>query len=66
MRYVKFCPKCRSLDVRLEWKSFWFLGFPPSYACKKCGFKSMIFPEISTEKIKKKAKRKKNEKKEKI
>lgn len=43
---AKICPKCHSLNIRARWQSFWFAGFPSTYECRDCGFKSYIFPRI--------------------
>ena len=43
---AKICPKCHSLHIRARWQSFWFAGFPSTYECLDCGFKSYIFPKI--------------------
>ena len=43
---AKICPRCKSLHIRARWQSFWFVGFPSTYECKDCGFKSYIFPKI--------------------
>jgi len=53
-KYVKFCPKCKSLNIRAELKSGWWIGLPAVYKCRNCGFKSRLFPEISMEEVKKK------------
>lgn len=52
-RYVKICPKCNSLHIRMELRSGWFIGLPPSYKCRKCNFKSKFFPEVELDEIKK-------------
>lgn len=51
-RYVKVCPKCNSLNIKMMLRSGWFIGLPPSYRCKNCNFKSKFFPEVELEKIK--------------
>ena len=43
---AKVCPKCYSLHIHARWQSLWFAGFPSSYQCLDCGFKSYIFPKI--------------------
>jgi len=43
---AKICPKCHSLHIRIRWQSFWFAGFPATYECLDCGFKSIIFPKV--------------------
>jgi transposase-like protein len=56
MRHIKFCPKCRSLNVRS--RLLGFLGFPAKYRCKDCGYQAFIFPAISIEELKKIARKK--------
>ena len=47
---VKFCPKCKSKEIEL------FVGGKIGlWECKKCGFRSAIFPEKEI-KLKKKKK----------
>jgi len=45
-KFVKICPKCHSLHIHVRWQSLWFAGFPATYRCMDCGFKSFIFPQI--------------------
>lgn len=52
-KYVKVCPKCKSLKVKAELRSGWFIGLPASYKCHSCGLKSRLFPEISMEEVEK-------------
>lgn len=52
-KYVKICPKCRSLNVGMRWQSMWFFGMPASFRCMDCGFTGYVFPEIDVRKIKK-------------
>lgn len=37
---IRFCPKCKSTENK-----FWIGGKAGIYVCKKCGYKSAIFPE---------------------
>ena len=46
MKYIKICPKCKSLKIALKFKSLWFFGFPASHQCMDCGYVGRIFPEI--------------------
>jgi transposase-like protein len=51
MPHIKFCPKCKSLNIRS--KLIGFFGFPAKYRCKDCGYQAFIFPAISMEELKK-------------
>jgi transposase-like protein len=55
MKHIKFCPKCKSLNIRIG--LIGFFGFPARYKCRECGYKSFIFPTISIEELKKLAKK---------
>ncbi len=44
--YAKVCPKCKSLNIKTELRSGWFIGLPPAFKCQDCGFKSKFFPEV--------------------
>lgn len=46
VKYVKICPKCKSIKIKTELRSGWFIGLPASYKCQECGHKSKFFPEI--------------------
>jgi len=48
--YVKICPRCKSIQIKMELISGWFIGLPPSFKCQDCGFRSKFFPEIEVEK----------------
>jgi len=49
MRHIKFCPKCKSLNIRS--RLLGFFGFPAKYRCKDCGFSAFIFPTITNEQL---------------
>jgi len=57
-RYVKICPRCKSIDVQVSHQGslsgLTALGLPTMYRCKKCGFSSYSFPEIDLNEVKKK------------
>ena len=59
-KYVKICPKCKSIEIRTNFKPNIGLGAPTEYVCDKCGFTSMIFPEIDVDELKKEEKKKKS------
>jgi ssDNA-binding Zn-finger/Zn-ribbon topoisomerase 1 len=65
---AKICPRCHSLHIRIRWQSFWFAGFPATYECLDCGFKSFIFPraELTKANVKKLIKLRKKSLKAKI
>jgi len=55
-KYVRICPKCGSLDIEIlnVTKQYTFaFGLPTVYKCRSCGFSSHVFPEVSTEELKK-------------
>lgn len=47
-RYVKVCPKCGSIKIQVDKRSFWwFLHITsPKHYCSNCNFSSFIFPEV--------------------
>jgi DNA-directed RNA polymerase subunit M/transcription elongation factor TFIIS len=51
MKHVKFCPKCKSLDIRSH--LIGFFGFPAKYKCRNCGYSAFIFPALTMEQLKK-------------
>jgi len=43
---VRFCPKCKSLNVNIQITASAAFGAPQQWRCLDCGFKSFsIFPE---------------------
>jgi transposase-like protein len=57
MKHIKFCPKCKSLNIRS--KFIGFLGFPAQYRCRDCGYQAFIFPTLTMEQLKELGNRKK-------
>jgi predicted RNA-binding Zn-ribbon protein involved in translation (DUF1610 family) len=55
--FVRICPRCGSKDVTMEFTRQTWLNF---FVCQSCGFRSVIFPEVSREEAKKLPKRKVN------
>ena len=53
---AKYCPKCKSIDVKIDITPSASFGLPQKWSCNKCGFESnSIFPEkemIENEKYK--------------
>ncbi|OYT41576.1 hypothetical protein B6U80_01120 [Candidatus Pacearchaeota archaeon ex4484_26] len=49
--YVKVCPKCKSLDVRADFKLAW-LGEASTFRCNNCGYTNSFFPEVEVSKVK--------------
>ena len=43
---VYFCPKCESKDVGYVFRFGNAFGVIPKMECKKCGFSTMIFPQL--------------------
>jgi len=41
-----FCPKCRSIDVKINITPSATLGAPQEYVCNDCGYQSYLFPKI--------------------
>ncbi|MFC1686262.1 hypothetical protein ACFLZZ_04565 [Nanoarchaeota archaeon] len=56
---VKVCPKCQSLNIKIQHKSGWWIGLPATYRCMSCNFKSKLFPVIDMEEVKKRYEKKK-------
>ena len=51
-KYIKFCPKCNSIDTYQDKSTMQSLGYiPTKYICNYCGFSSFNFPEIEIEEI---------------
>lgn len=58
MRKAKFCPKCKSINVKIKIIPSAALGAPQKWQCLDCGFEShSIFPEKEIEKKTKKKKK---------
>ena len=50
--YVRFCPKCISVDINQEKSTMQSLGFlPTKYICSNCGYSSFNFPEINIDEL---------------
>ena len=50
--YVRFCPKCISVDINQEKSTMQSLGFlPTKYICSNCGYFSFNFPEINIDEL---------------
>ena len=48
-RYVKVCPRCHSLNVRVSntgGSAGVVFGAPTIYRCMNCGYSNYAFPEI--------------------
>lgn len=53
MKYAKFCPKCKSLNIKTDFKyGLIFLGIPPQFICRDCNYKAYMFPEVSLQYLK--------------
>ena len=47
---IYFCPKCKSKDVGFIFTFRNIFGIIPKMKCKKCGFESIVFPQITLSK----------------
>ena len=51
-KYIKFCPKCNSIDISQDKSTMQSLGFlPTKYICNNCGYTSFNFPEIDVNEL---------------
>ena len=41
---IRFCPKCKSEDVRSEISFTIIFGGPQNWICNNCGFRNIEFP----------------------
>ena len=50
MEKYRICPKCKSKDVKLDWRTG-IIGLTAidKFICNKCGYTSAFFPEIDEE-----------------
>lgn len=52
-KYLKICPKCKSIDIGPDKSTLQQIGvLPQNYICKKCGYSGFVFPEIAISKLK--------------
>ncbi|MEM4702980.1 MAG: hypothetical protein QXP53_00630 [Candidatus Pacearchaeota archaeon] len=54
-KYIKFCPKCRSINIKIRnvgGSAGILFGAPTIYTCQNCGFSNYAFPEIEKDKLK--------------
>ena len=42
---IKFCPKCKSINVEAETHWFVIMTSKPGWFCNKCGFRAAECPE---------------------
>jgi len=57
MNEKRFCPKCKSENVRKEMNILLALGAPQKWVCNKCGYHGHMFPiKEKLKNIKKKTK----------
>ena len=56
---AKYCPKCKSINVKVKIAASASLGAPQKWKCNDCGFESYsIFPEKEISEIRKERKKK--------
>jgi hypothetical protein len=41
-----FCPRCKSVDVRIEITPSSAFGAPQGWICNNCGYKNVVFPKL--------------------
>lgn len=41
----KFCPKCKSENVKIAISASAVLGVPQNWVCNICGYSNVVFPE---------------------
>ena len=53
-KYVKICPKCGSINVKVDFSNpvVWTYGTNVKYKCNSCGHLSLLFPEVLNSNIK--------------
>ena len=47
METRKFCPRCRSLDIKINITASSVLGVPQNWICNNCGYSNVVFPELN-------------------
>jgi len=57
---VRHCPKCKSINVKININPGAAVGMPQKWSCQKCGFESFEFPKKKMEKEDKNGKKNKN------
>ena len=51
-KYVRFCPKCSSIEINQDKSTMQSLGYlPTKYICSNCGYSSFNFPEMNLNKL---------------
>jgi DNA-directed RNA polymerase subunit M/transcription elongation factor TFIIS len=61
-QYVKFCPRCKSLNVKVSntgGSAGTYFGLPTLYKCLNCGYSNYAFPEIDLNELKNQEEQKK-------
>lgn len=52
--YLKFCPKCNSININQDKSTMQSLGYlPTKYICDTCGYSSFNFPETGLDRLNK-------------
>lgn len=53
-KYIRFCPKCNSIDINQDKSTMQSVGYlPTKYICNYCCHSSFNFPEIDINKLNK-------------
>ena len=51
-KYIRFCPKCKSIDINQDKSTMQSLGYlPTKYICNNCGYSSFNFPEMNMNRL---------------
>jgi len=53
MEGKRFCPRCRSFNVKINITASLVLGAPQNWICNDCGYSNIVFPELKKLKSKK-------------
>lgn len=41
---IRFCPRCGSIDVKINISPSLVFGIPQNWICNECGYSNLIFP----------------------
>ena len=47
MEEKMFCPKCRSINVKVNITASLVLEAPQVYLCNNCGYQNYLFPKLT-------------------
>ena len=49
----KFCPKCKSFNVKIDITASSVFGVPQNWICNDCDYSNFVFPELNKLELKK-------------